>query len=41
MIVEIEGKLRPRRSAVSHCPEHYQADQIIEPIAVINYRGAI
>ena len=36
MHVAIECEPRPRWSAVMHCPEHCQVDQIVEAIAVIN-----
>ena len=40
MPVAIEHKPRPRRPAVPHSPQHFQAAQLVEPITGINERSS-
>ena len=36
MLIAIQRESHPRRPTVSHSPQHFQADQIVEPITGIN-----
>ena len=40
MPIAIEREPRPRRPAVSHSPQHFQAAQLVEPIKGINKRSS-